>query len=182
MNDLNGAVNDLRIWAQGYNVGNAMDTVTSGVVDLTLTKIKNFYRKGVNPNWVPVLHNTDICPSWVLSADQEAVIDCVLHFRRIETIHTGLRWHDIKRYGIEITHAQGTDPAHKLIWNDDRRAIQLPQEVILAGMTANPRVIVGDKSTSMSQGSSLFVPTQPTVSSAAEAMGLRSQVTIQDND
>lgn len=182
MNDLNGAVNDLRIWAQGYNVENTMDTISDGVVDLTLGKIKSFYHKGANVNWVPVLHNTDICPSWVLSADQEAVIDCVLHFRRLETIHTGLRWHDIKRYGIEITHAQGTDPVHTLIWNDDRRAIQLPQEVILAGMAANPRVIVGDKVNTATQGGSLPLPSQPAVYSAAEAMGLGAQLTIQDND
>lgn len=159
-----------------------MDTISDGVVDLTLGKIKKFYHKGANVNWVPVLHNTDICPSWVLSADQEAVIDCVLHFRRLETIHTGLRWHDIKRYGIEITHAQGTDPAHKLIWNDDRRAIQLPQEVILAGMAANPRVIVGDKVNTATQGGSLPLPSQPAVYSAAESMGLGAQLTIQDND
>ena len=33
---------------------------------------------------------------------QEAMLQCVLGFRRIETLQTGLRWFDIKRYGIEI--------------------------------------------------------------------------------
>ena len=185
LNDLTGAVNDLRIWAQGYNVEDAMETdttVTPHKVILTLPKIKAFYAKGGNPNWVPVLHNTDICPSWTLSADQEAVIDCILHFRRLETIHTGLRWHDLKRYGIEITHAQGTDPVHKLIWNDDRRAIQLPQEVILAGMAANPRVITGDNVSSASIGSAAFVPTPATVSSASEAAILSAQLTRVEDD
>ena len=143
---------------------------------------QTFYKKGENVNWVPVLHNADICSSWTLSADQEAVIDCVLHFRRLETIHTGLRWHDLKRYGIEITHRQGTNPVQTLIWNDDRRAIQLPQEVILAGMAANPRVIVGDHVGSEVSGSSIFVPTQPTVSSGAEAVVLSAQLTRQEND
>ena len=182
LNDLNGAVNDLRIWAQGFNVQDGMDTITAGVVNLTMAKIKAFYKKGENVNWVPVLHNADICSSWTLSADQEAVIDCVLHFRRLETIHTGLRWHDLKRYGIEITHRQGTNPVQTLIWNDDRRAIQLPQEVILAGMAANPRVIVGDHVGSEVSGSSIFVPTQPTVSSGAEAVVLSAQLTRQEND
>ena len=68
-----------------------------------------------------------------------------MHFRRIEGLHDGLRWHDIKRYGIEIEHVQGKDPARILVWNDDRRAIQLPQEVIMAGMTANPREVLGDQ-------------------------------------
>jgi hypothetical protein len=67
-----------------------------------------------------------------------------LHFRRIETLHDGLRWHDLKRYGIEIEHVQGKDPARILVWNDDRRAIQLPQEIIKQGLTPNPRIILGD--------------------------------------
>lgn len=182
MNDLNGAINDLALWAQSYNVAYAMDTIDGGKVNLSLSKIKSFYSKGANRNWVPVLHNSDICPSWTLSADQEAVIDCVLHFRRLETIHTGLRWHDLKRYGIEITHNQGTNPTQTLIWNDDRRAIQLPQEVILAGMAANPRVIVGDHVGSSSDGSAIYVPTQPTVTTATEAAVLGTQITRENND
>lgn len=181
LNDLSGAVNDLRLWAQSYNVQGAMDTLANGDVNLTLAKIKSFYAPGANVNWVPVLHNTDICPSWTLSADQEAVIDCVLHFRRLESIHTGLRWHDLKRYGIEITHRQGSNPTQKLLWNDDRRAIQLPQEVILAGMAANPRVIVGDHVGSENAGG-IYVPTQPAVSTIKEATALGIQLTRENND
>jgi hypothetical protein len=181
LNDLSGAVNDLRLWAQSYNVQGAMDTLANGDVNLTLAKIKSFYAPGANVNWVPVLHNTDICPSWTLSADQEAVIDCVLHFRRLESIHTGLRWHDLKRYGIEITHRQDSNPTQKLLWNDDRRAIQLPQEVILAGMAANPRVIVGDHVGSENAGG-IYVPTQPMVTTAVEASTLGAQLTRENND
>ena len=177
LNDLTGAVNDLRLWAQGYNVNDGMQEDANGDVDLTLRKIKNFYKPGENVNYVPVLHNQDICPSWTLSADQEAVVDCALHFRRLETIHTGLRWHDLKRYGIEITHRQGTNPVQTLIWNDDRRAIQLPQEVILAGMAPNPRVILGDH-VGDNSGSGSFVPTdgEPQKSSLFEAKALGTQI------
>lgn len=177
LNDLTGAVNDLRLWAQGYNVNNGMTTDTAGNVILTLGSIKSFYAPGGNVNYVPVLHNQDICSSWTLSADQEAIIDCVLHFRRLETIHTGLRWHDLKRYGIEITHRQGTNPVQTLIWNDDRRAIQLPQEVILAGMAPNPRVIVGDHVGD--NGSGNFIPTgngEPKPASLLEAKALGAQI------
>lgn len=178
LNDLNGAVNDLRMWAQGYNVGGTMDTLANGDVNLTLKKIKAFYTPGANVNFVPVLHTNDICPGWTLSADQEAIVDCALHFRRLETIHTGLRWLDLKRYGIEIEHRQGTNPVQKLIWNDDRRAIQLPQEVILAGMAPNPRVNVGDHVGA--EGSGSFVPTQPSVSSGIEAATLSTQLTREE--
>jgi hypothetical protein len=99
-------------------------------------------------------------------------IHCALHFRRIETLHDGLRWQDIKRYGIEIEHVQGKDPARKLVWNDDRRAIQLPQEVIVSGMTANPREVMGDQidgsmTTSPSfNPNDVYTPSTPTYTSA----------------
>ena len=130
----------------------------------------------------PVLHNQDICPSWTLSADQIAVIRCALHFRRIETLHTGLRWHDLKRYGIEITHRQGTDPVRTLVWNDDRRAIQLPKEVISAGMSANPRVIKGDNVDSNLEGGMPVTNGEPILTSIIEARAMGAQVTRETND
>ena len=65
--------------------------------------------------------------------------------RRIQTLHTGLRWFDIKRYGIELnrrTLAGGTvgSVSSNILKSDDRRrAIQLPLDVISAGLTPNPR-------------------------------------------
>jgi hypothetical protein len=133
------AVADMDVWAKGYTCKN----------DLTSGNIESFFRW--NPNNVqrtPALHNTDICPTWTIPSDKLPYIWCVLHFRRIETLHDGMRWFDIKRYGIELTHAMsngnGVDSI-RLVWDDDRRAIQLPQEVLLAGQQANPRVNIGTR-------------------------------------
>ena len=67
----------------------------------------------------------------------------------------GLRWFDIKRYGIEIWRrtlqpdpkAGQYDAAFKpyrlddvLTVDDPRRAMQIPQDVISAGFKANPRI------------------------------------------
>ena len=142
-NDLSGAANDLRMWAQGYNVGR-MDTLANGDVNLTVDKINSFYGASADKHFTPELHNLNMSPKFQVTADQKPLIYCVLHFRRIETLHDGLRWHDLKRYGIEITHKRGTEPVRTLVWNDDRRAIQLPQDVRMAGMTPNPRVNLGD--------------------------------------
>ena len=38
----------------------------------------------------------------VESGTQESLIHAILHVRRILTLHEGLRWFDIKRYGLEI--------------------------------------------------------------------------------
>nr|WP_068702448.1 RagB/SusD family nutrient uptake outer membrane protein [Paludibacter jiangxiensis] len=75
----------------------------------------------------------------VAAGDQENMIQCILHLRRIETMHEGLRWCDIKRYGIEIAHNRDGLSDDLLKVDDPRRAIQLPQDVISAGLTANPR-------------------------------------------
>lgn len=75
----------------------------------------------------------------VEAGEQENFIQCVLHFRRLETCYEGLRWCDIKRYGIEVAHnREGLSP-DILKHNDLRLAIQLPYDVISAGLTANPR-------------------------------------------
>ena len=79
--------------------------------------------------------------SFVVTAAQRPLIHCVLHFRRIETMFDGYRWFDIKRYGIEIDHNIAGKGVDKLVYNDPRRAIQLPQEVISAGLEPNPRKI-----------------------------------------
>lgn len=85
----------------------------------------------------------------VIDSSIQPYLDCVLHFRRLENIHNGLRFFDLKRYGIEYEHAIGKDekelaPAKtiRLSWDDPRRAIQLPQEVIAAGMTGNPEPVL----------------------------------------
>ena len=102
----------------------------------------------------------------------EAYLHAILYIRRVEFYMMGMRWFDVKRYGIEIEHVQGKDPARILVWNDDRRAIQLPQEVIVAGMTANPREVLGDRIDGNQapshdlQPNDVYTPSKPTVSSA----------------
>ena len=75
----------------------------------------------------------------VMEGDQENIIQCILHLRRLETLYEGLRWQDIKRYGIEIAHNREGMADDILKVDDPRRAIQLPADVIDAGLEANPR-------------------------------------------
>lgn len=59
------------------------------------------------------------------------------------TLHEGIRWPDIKRYGIVIYRRLVSDGymtiTDEMPANDLRRAIQIPRSVILAGMQPNPR-------------------------------------------
>ncbi|WP_341831222.1 RagB/SusD family nutrient uptake outer membrane protein [Sphingobacterium thalpophilum] len=83
------------------------------------------------------------------SGTQENMIHAVLSLKRLQFLHTGLRWFDVKRYGIEITRRVApavnngtmtfTVTDNTLSIRDPRRAIQLPQDVVSAGLTPNPR-------------------------------------------
>ncbi|MEG1721543.1 MAG: hypothetical protein RR303_01010, partial [Bacteroidales bacterium] len=86
------------------------------------------------------LNNTVISPEFQVSEEQLPYVQCVLHFRRLENIFMGLRWFDLKRYGIEVTHKIGKTDVKTLSPLDGRRAIQLPAEVIAAGITPNIRM------------------------------------------
>ena len=122
----------------------------SHMVDAPLTQdcINNKYKGDFTKNiYVSDLHPADMSPEWTydaLSDDAKRIIHCILHFRRIETMFEGLRWFDIKRYGITVHHTY-RDPKEDAIhhdylyWNDPRRVLQIPQNVIDAGYPSNNR-------------------------------------------
>lgn len=78
----------------------------------------------------------------------------LMHFclllKRVDAYAQGLRWFDVKRYGIEIQRrVMGSDgaPLHAgdiLTKDDPRRAIQIPKKVIDADYQANPRATGND--------------------------------------
>lgn len=132
------ALADLGFWTASHMVDDP----------LVQDDINRFYKGGPSKNiYVSELHPTDMSPEWTydnLSDDSKRLIDCVLHFRRIETMFEGLRWFDIKRYGIKVHHAYRDpheDEIHHdyLEWNDPRRVLQIPQNVINAGYPSNNR-------------------------------------------
>ncbi|MGC3978831.1 MAG: RagB/SusD family nutrient uptake outer membrane protein [Paludibacteraceae bacterium] len=106
--------------------------------DLSESVIKSFYTAS-KPLFVKTFNTSLLSLDFTVSDSQKPIIDCVLHFRRLQSIHTGMRWFDLKRYGIEITHKIGKDKVDVLKWDDPRRAIQIPAEVIAAGLSPNYR-------------------------------------------
>lgn len=135
LNKISNAIADLRTWD--------LSRVMNGKPQPLLTEelIRSFYTPGRTP-YVNVFNTEKLSPDFVVSPSQKALLDCVLHFRRIETVFDGYRWFDLKRYGIEIVHKIGTSVSDTLKWCDPRRAIQLPQEVIAAGIDENTRKVV----------------------------------------
>lgn len=100
------------------------------------TSMKPTPKKQLNPILIDVEEGSTL----------EAFLHAILYIRRVEFMHMGMRWFDIKRYGIEITRRTLSTTAIEPISEDDvltlddeRRAIQIPRDVISAGMTPNPR-------------------------------------------
>ena len=65
----------------------------------------------------------------------------------------GLRWFDIKRYGITVHHAyrgpMDYDVTHDyLYWDDKRRVLQIPNNVITAGYPSTDRTYTAPDQTS----------------------------------
>ena len=87
---------DLNIWVKSKMVTN----------ELTLDNIEAFY----TPDKSGLVNDVHIDEmGWSqqdiqTAAQDKPLLDCLLHFRRIETIYDGLRWNDLKRYGINIQH------------------------------------------------------------------------------
>lgn len=121
------ALEDLNRWCRSHRI----------TLPLTEDGINSFYTS--NRTWVvKTLNASKMSTSFVVSDEQAPIVQCILHFRRIETIFEGLRWFDIKRYGLEVTHYIGGSEKDVLKWNDQRKAIQIPQDVIAAGLEPNP--------------------------------------------
>ncbi|MDM8161228.1 RagB/SusD family nutrient uptake outer membrane protein [Labilibaculum sp. K2S] len=133
-NDL--AMTDLNTWSKNFFVDK----------ETTLEAVNTFYSNLPYSTADVPTQKKVLNPKFTLAAGvQENLIHYVLQCRRILTLHEGLRWFDIKRYGIEINRQQiQSDGTTAIVLDvlkvdDLRRAIQLPQDVIDAGLVSNPR-------------------------------------------
>ena len=139
------AFNDLFIWNAEHMSPKEADRYNH--VDLTREDIESFYSYYDNPNrkdpgyGIVMKFNIDkVCPSqYTLTPEIEPYLQCIQHFRRIQFVHMGNRWFDIKRFGFTIKHDIGISDSKTLEVLDPRYAIQIPNEVIGAGLEANPR-------------------------------------------
>lgn len=135
------ALEDANVWIK-YNNLISQDSDS----DLTLSTLNSFYR---SLRYAPILITSrqqrsvkkTLNPEGftVASGAQENLIQLILQLRRLSGLQEGLRWYDLKRYGIEFSHNRGNNTPIVLTKDDPRRAIQLPQDVINAGVQPNPR-------------------------------------------
>lgn len=148
---------DMTIWMKNFFNTN---------VTLTPTSVQTYFKTVLYAyadaaKMVPSFKK-HISPRFTIDAEgsvQESLLQCLLNFRRIETVHQGMRWMDIRRYNIEIPRrligANGK-PSQNLDWlekDDPRQVVQIPQSIREAGVAGNPAkaLVAGAKLVDLSQ-------------------------------
>ena len=148
---------DMTIWMKNFFNTNVTLTPTS--VQTYFKTVSYAYADAAK--MVPSFKK-HISPRFTIDAEgsvQESLLQCLLNFRRIETVHQGMRWMDIRRYNIEIPRrligANGK-PSQNLDWlekDDPRQVVQIPQSIREAGVAGNPAkaLVAGAKLVDLSQ-------------------------------
>lgn len=126
----------------------AFYTEGGALSELTEAKLLSWYK----PTESNVKNHSNTLADWnftqnmsadfIITEDLVPYMNCLNDMRRYYTAWTGLRFFDVKRWGYEYEHHYGPDDeVFKLEWNSPNRAIEVPQEVIGAGMeTSRPQV------------------------------------------
>ncbi len=141
LDDYNGAAADLTLWQNNVVKANFRK-------DLTPESIQSFFNSVEYADGMNSTIKKHIIPAFEIGEEggvKESMLQCVLDFKRIQNLHEGTRWFDIKRYNIEIVRrVMGADGFPETVTDslkagDPRRAVQIPAKVIKAGLQANPR-------------------------------------------
>lgn len=136
--DYEGAVADMNLWLSNiskteWNLSAEEISEMMDGVDFS-TPLKSTVKKQLN---APFLEGA--------GKVQENLIHFCLLLKRVDGYAQGLRWFDVKRYGIEIQRrVMGSDGQPRtagdiLVKNDPRRALQIPKKVVDADYQPNPR-------------------------------------------
>ena len=144
MGDYEGAIADIKIWDDAHKKGietqyNFLE-VNEALLNSTYQEDRQLDVKlfGI----VKPIKIDSICPvpNYALNARNTPYIQCIQHLRRIQNVHNGMRWFDIKRLGLPVNHVYGRFAYnYDLVPGDRRYAIQIPTEVISAGMEPTNR-------------------------------------------
>lgn len=107
-----------------------------GMRDLRQSDIDGYFSNPDNYNCFADWDFTQrMSSSFIVPKEAVKYMNCLNEFRRIETCWDGTRFFDLKRFGIEYSHIYGPESEEiKLTWDDPRRAIEVPDDAIMAGL------------------------------------------------
>ena len=138
------ACEDLNLWVSNTYV----PSLAAINYNLTPTAVQTFYNGMEYYTWEEPTPKKHLQPAFTIEEEgsvQESMLQAVLSAKRIENLAYGMRWLDIKRYGIEIYRRHVDDMAFiekisdTMKADDPRRAFQVPQKARDAGFEPTKR-------------------------------------------
>ena len=138
-----------------YKANNRMQPLTMKIIESWFDKTR-----GNNYNcfddWKFV---TNMSPDYIIPAAATPLMNCLNYFRRYELNFTGMRFFDLKRWGMEYSHEYGlNNEVYTMTWNDPRRALEVPEDAIASGLEPSRPQTVDSVSTSTAIPASQFWP------------------------
>lgn len=167
LGDTQGALADIDVWEKARRNCPSAVGYEDKFVDFTVENINEFYGNETKHGITKPINIDYVCPETDQKVSTDAImpmLQCIQHLRRIETIHKGMRFLDIKRFGIEIAHKIGNKIAPQyhtmdyLTLDDPRRAVQIPAEVVAAGM--QPNATKGDAPETVNPDDAIVIVTE----------------------
>ncbi|WP_437918043.1 RagB/SusD family nutrient uptake outer membrane protein [Sphingobacterium sp. LRF_L2] len=120
----------------------------SGEFDLAIADLNTFASKKVFASEDQPVYSSDLHAITVAKLTrfyntaslEQSIVEATLDFKRREFVFEGLRYLDILRHQLTVSHTSndGKD-TYELGPNDPRRVLQIPLEASLSGMEINPR-------------------------------------------
>ena len=120
-----------------------LNRLDEALADLQLLADKRYYTQTANGNRAIVEVNMEALRQnyGIFDNDRFAAFIYVLEERQKEFIHEGLRWFDIKRYGLPVAHVlEDERTVIELSAEDPRKVLQIPESAIdVGGLEPNER-------------------------------------------
>lgn len=129
-------------------------TGNTNVVDSTFIPTPNSFFEEV---WVEQAHS--VSPQFNIPKGAHPYLNCLNDFRRWENAYEGMRFFDIKRWGIPYDHKVGLkSDIYSLPMNSVNRAIEIPWESISTGLeSSRGKVPVDTRTRNMKPDNSKFI-------------------------
>jgi len=81
----------------------------------------------------------EFTPFYALDDVQRSYVKMIAELKRRSSYHEGMRWFDVRRFGMEVTHVLDDGTEKVLAKEDARKLLQIPNSAIQFGVAANPR-------------------------------------------
>ena len=135
------ALADLNVWTSAYL--NDMDGSTARQKTFTLAEVVKHYNALPYDSESRGSLRKSFQPHFTIASEEEnALLQHLLQCRRILTLHEGLRWQDVKRYGITVYRRVNNNGTYsvqdQLPGRDPRQAIALPDQSVTLSIRPNP--------------------------------------------